>query len=171
VGWHHNGDWRQIVETGLQQGWYQITFGSVEQVVPNAQGRPVTYIQEQEGQRQLEADFVIDATGLEANLQMSPLLDDLVKQYQLSLNPLGRLNVTSDFELAEMRNGRGRMYVAGAMTLGGPYAAVDSFLGLQFAAFQTVEDLVRTRAPGLQRLHPLRSVSQWWKWMWNQPPN
>lgn len=166
------GDWRHIVEQGLQQGWYQITFGAVERVVANAQGRPVTHIKEQDmGQRQLEADFVIDATGLEANLQMSPLLDDLVRQYQLPLNPLGRLNVTSDFELADLRNGRGRIYVAGAMTLGGPYAAVDSFLGLQFAAFQAVEDLVRNRAPGLQRLHPLRSVSQWWKWVWNQAPN
>ncbi|MEP0869342.1 FHA domain-containing protein [Trichocoleus desertorum AS-A10] len=166
-------DWRRMVEEGLSQGWYQITFGEVERVEPDERDRPVTYIQEQnlKGQMRLEADFVIDATGLEAKVKTNPLLDDLVTQYSLPLNPLGRLSVANDFELVEMRNGRGRMYAAGAMTLGGPYAAVDSFLGLQYAALCAVADLAKMRAPSLQRLHPVRSLSQWFKWVIGQPPS
>ena len=166
------GDWRRIVEEGLSQGWYQITFGEVERVEPDERDRPVTYIQEQslKGQMRLEADFVIDATGLEAKVETNPLLDDLVTQYSLPLNPLGRLSVANDFELVEMRNGRGRMYAAGAMTLGGPYAAVDSFLGLQYAALCAVNDLAKLRAPSLQRLHPVRSLIQWFKWVFEHSP-
>nr|WP_290227450.1 FHA domain-containing protein [Trichocoleus desertorum] len=167
------GDWRRIVEEGLSQGWYQITFGEVERVEADERDRPVTYIQEQnlKGQMRLEADFVIDATGLEAKVKTNPLLDDLVTQYSLPLNPLGRLSVANDFELVEMRNGRGRLYAAGAMTLGGPYAAVDSFLGLQYAALCAVTDLAKMRAPSLQRLHPVRSLTQWFKWIFGQPPS
>jgi len=88
----------------------------------------------------------------------------------LPLNPLGRLSVANDFELVEMRNGRGRMYAAGAMTLGGPYAAVDSFLGLQYAALCAVTDLAKMRAPSLQRLHPVRSLIQWFKWVFGHSP-
>jgi pSer/pThr/pTyr-binding forkhead associated (FHA) protein len=167
------GDWRRMVEEGLSQGWYQITFGEVERVEPDERDRPVTYIQEQnlKGQMRLEADFVIDATGLEAKVKTNPLLDNLVTEYSLPLNPLGRLSVANDFELVEMRNGRGRMYAAGAMTLGGPYAAVDSFLGLQYAALCAVADLAKMRAPSLQRLGPVRSLVQWLKWVVGQPPS
>jgi pSer/pThr/pTyr-binding forkhead associated (FHA) protein len=167
------GDWRRIVEEGLSQGWYQISFGEVERVEPDDRDRPVTYIQEQnlKGQMRLEADFVIDATGLEAKVKTNPLLDDLVTQYNLPLNPLGRLSVANDFELVEMRNGRGRMYAAGAMTLGGPYAAVDSFLGLQYAALCSVADLAKMRAPSLERLHPARSLTQWLRWVLGQSPS
>ena len=69
-----------------------------------------------------------------------------------------------DFEIAGMRNTTGRVYAAGTITSGGPYAAVDSFLGLQYACIRSVEHLCRNRAPGLRCLGPLRSFSQWCKW-------
>jgi hypothetical protein len=47
----------------------------------------------------LEADFIIDATGLDANVKANPLLNDLVTHYNLPLNYLGRLSVSNDFEL------------------------------------------------------------------------
>jgi pSer/pThr/pTyr-binding forkhead associated (FHA) protein len=124
-------DWQTIARQGLDQGWYQIVFGDVEKVEPNGQGGTITYIKEKEfkGKLELNADFIIDATGLDAKVKTNPLLDDLVSHYHLPINPLGRLAVSNEFELAEMRSaGQGRMYAAGAMTLGGPYAAVDSFL-------------------------------------------
>ena len=170
-------DWQRIVEEGINQGWYKIEFGNVEKV-ERQHDCIITYIQEKKfkGQMRLEADFIIDATGLDANVKASPLLNDLVTHYNLSLNPLGRLSVSNDFELVEMRSpftqgGKGRMYAAGAITLGGLYAAVDSFLGLQYAALCSVDSLAKTKAPGLHRLNLLSSSLQWLKWVANQSPS
>lgn len=168
----HRHDWQQIVRAGLAEGWYQITFGNVERVERTPEGQTLTYIQQQglPGEMKLAADFVIDATGLDAKVKTNPLLDDLVSHYNLPINALGRLTVTNHFELGEMRSDRGRLYAAGATTLGGPYAAVDSFLGLQYAALCSVDSLAKARAPGIQRLNGLRSVRQWLKWVLNQTP-
>jgi lysine/ornithine N-monooxygenase len=165
-------DWKHIVEEGINQGWYKIEFGEVERVEREPNGI-ITYIQEKKfkGQMRLEADFIIDATGLDANVTANPLLNDLVTHYNLPLNYLGRLSVSNDFELLEMRGLRCRMYAVGAITLGGPYAAVDSFLGLQYAALCTVDSLAAARAPGMQRLNGLSSLSQWLKWVTNQSPS
>jgi pSer/pThr/pTyr-binding forkhead associated (FHA) protein len=171
-------DWRRIVKEGLSQGWYQITFGEVERVERDSQNRTVTYIQEKElkGQIKLEADFIIDATGLDAKVKTSPLLNDLVAQYNLPLNGLGRLSVNNDFEVPELRNSsasntEGRLYAAGAITLGGPYAPVDSFLGLQYAALRSVESLAANRVAGVRKLSVWRSFMQWLKWIFNKSPD
>ena len=184
-------DWKCMVTEGINQGWYKIEFGTVEKV-EREKDYVITYIQEKnfKGQMRLEADFIIDATGLDANVKASPLLNDLVTHYNLPLNPLGRLSVSNNFELLEMRNpqtptkvksikspyqtnggNKGRMYVAGAITLGGPYAAVDSFLGLQYAALSSVEVLAKNKAPGMQRLNVFSSFLQWLKWITNQSPS
>ncbi|MBW4687414.1 MAG: FHA domain-containing protein [Komarekiella atlantica HA4396-MV6] len=164
-------DWQRITEQGLSEGWYQITFGEVLGVERNVQNRTITRIQEKGfGEMNLAADFIVDATGLDAKVETNPLLDDLVKHYNLPLNHLGRLVVANNFELIEMRSGRGQMYAAGAITLGGPYAAVDSFLGLQYAALVAVDGLVAARAPGVQYLNTVSSYGQWLKWVLNQSP-
>ncbi|MEG5057631.1 FHA domain-containing protein [Microcoleus sp. A2-C5] len=173
----NRNDWRRIVKEGLSQGWYQITFGEVEKVDRDSQNRTVTYIGEKDlkGQIKLEADFIIDATGLDAKVKTSPLLEDLVAHYNLPLNGLGRLSVNNDFEVPELRNtsplhGEGRVYTAGAITLGGPYAPVDSFLGLQYAALRSVESLAANGAPGVGKLNVWRSFVQWLKWILNKSP-
>lgn len=164
-------DWQQITEQGLREGWYQITFGDVLDVERGSQNRTISHIREKGlGEMKLEADFIVDATGLDAKVQTNPLLDDLVKHYNLPLNHLGRLVVANNFELAQMRNTKGQMYAAGAITLGGPYAAVDSFLGLQYAALVAVEALANSRAPGVKHLNAFNSFSQWLKWVFNQSP-
>jgi len=164
-------DWQRITEQGLKEGWYQITFGEVLSVERDTQNRTITCIHAQGfGEMKLSADFIIDATGLDAKVENNPLLDDLVKHYNLPLNPSGRLLVTNDFELIQMRNAKGQMYAAGAITFGGPYAAVDSFLGLQYAAIVAVDGLSAARAPGVQKLNPASSLRQWWKWVLNQSP-
>jgi hypothetical protein len=164
-------DWQWIVDQGLKLGWYKIEFGEVERV-EREKDCIITYIQEQKfkGQMRLEADFIIDATGLDANVTASPLLNDLVTHYNLPLNPVGRLTVSNDFEMVEMRVSRGRMYAAGAITLGGPYAAVDSFLGLQYAALRAVDAITTAKAPGIRRLNCITSLFQWLKWVANQSP-
>jgi pSer/pThr/pTyr-binding forkhead associated (FHA) protein len=164
-------DWQWIVEQGLKLGWYKIEFGEVERVERES-SRIISYIQEKDfkGQIRLEADFIIDATGLDAKVTASPLLNDLITHYNLPLNPLGRLSVSNDFELVEMRVSQGRMYAAGAITLGGSYAAVDSFLGLQYAALRAVDAMTTNKASGIRRLNGLNSLFQWGKWVANQSP-
>ncbi|MFN6485143.1 MULTISPECIES: FHA domain-containing protein [unclassified Nostoc] len=164
-------DWQEITAQGLSEGWYQITFGEVLDVERDPQNRTITRIREQSfGEIKLLADFIVDATGLDAKVDANPLLADLVKHYNLPVNHLGRLTVANNFELVEMRSDRGQMYAAGAITLGGPYAAVDSFLGLQYAALVAVDGLAAARAPGVQRLNTISSFRQWLKWVLNQSP-
>ncbi|MEH2106084.1 FHA domain-containing protein [Nostoc sp.] len=164
-------DWQQITAQGLSEGWYQITFGEVLDVERDAQNRTITRIREQSfGEIKLLADFIVDATGLDAKVDTNPLLADLVKHYNVPVNNLGRLTVANNFELVEMRSDRGQMYAAGAITLGGPYAAVDSFLGLQYAALVAVDGLAATHAPGVHRLNTISSFRQWLKWVLNQSP-
>lgn len=164
-------DWRQIVSKGQGEGWYTIAFGQVDRVEQDAQGRLVTYLGNSnfKGQSKIDADFIIDATGLDTKPTSSPFLNDLITHYKLPLNPLGRLHVANDFEIVEMRNDRARMYASGVMTLGGPYAPVDTFLGLQYAAQQATDSLVRARAP-IRYLNGLGSVWQWIKWATNKTP-
>ncbi|MCG6138113.1 MAG: FHA domain-containing protein [Nostoc sp. LLA-1] len=165
-------DWQRITEQGLSEGWYQITFGEVMGVERDTQNRTITHIQEKGlGEMKLASDFIVDATGLDAKVEASPLLEDLVKHYDLPLNYLGRLVVANNFELPEMRNGKGQMYAAGAITLGGPYAAVDSFLGLQYSALVAVDGLAAAHAPGVRRLNTVSSFGQWCSWVLNQSPS
>ncbi len=174
-------DWRHLIERGLKEGWYQQTFGQVERVERNEQGKLVVSIASSLSNNPINtnipaADFIIDATGLEADPSESPLLKDLISHYQLKLNPFGRLHVANDFEIKDMRNekkpshGRGRMYAAGIMTLGGPYAPVDTFLGLQYTAQRSAESLARINAPGISYLEGIGSLWQWIRWAMNQKP-
>ncbi|MCB9098496.1 MAG: FHA domain-containing protein [Anaerolineales bacterium] len=163
-------DWRQIVDTGLKEHWYQIRFGRVSQV-ERRNGKLVTVINGYghfNENTELLADFIIDATGLNSSIDSHPLLKDMLDQYNLERNAKGRLQVANDFEVTGMRNDTdnqlGRFYASGVMTLGGPYAPVDSFLGLQYAALRSVDALIRLRTPGLRRLNGVRSVVQWCKW-------
>jgi pSer/pThr/pTyr-binding forkhead associated (FHA) protein len=167
-------DWRKIITGGINKGWYQIFYGEVRQVVPNpSHGGTITTIHESgvKSDIQLESDFIIDATAVDAPIIASPLLQDLVRQYHLPLNHLERLSVTADFELAEMANQSGKVYASGAITLGNYYAPVDSFLGLQYAAFQIVQDLLARDAIELKPLVLARSLVQWWKWTNNRSPD
>ncbi|MCB0192802.1 MAG: FHA domain-containing protein [Anaerolineae bacterium] len=123
-------DWRQIVDTGLKEHWYQIRFGRVSQVERRNE-KLVTVINGYghfNENTELLADFIIDATGLNSNIDSNPLLKDLLDLYNLERNPKGRLQVANDFEVTGMRNETeshlGRFYASGVMTLGGPYAPV-----------------------------------------------
>jgi pSer/pThr/pTyr-binding forkhead associated (FHA) protein len=167
-------DWRKIVAGGMSKRWYKIVYGEVQQVSPrSSHGGTITTIVESGTKQeiQLEADFIIDATAVDAPISASPLLQDLVQKYNLPINQLGRLTVTSNFELAEMANQSGKIYASGGITLGNYYAPVDSFLGLQYAAFNTIQDLVNQKAIELKPLVLTRSLLQWLKWVSNRSPN
>jgi pSer/pThr/pTyr-binding forkhead associated (FHA) protein len=160
-------DWQRIANDGLKEGWYQIYFGEVKRLERSKRGQLLTHIstgKPHQPEIALTTDFIIDCTGLIASLDKNPFLKDMVECYHLGLNPKGRLQVSNDFEVIGMSNGPGRVYASGVMTLGGPHAAVDSFLGLQYAAMRSVENLVTQHAPGLHPLSPIRSFSQWVRW-------
>jgi pSer/pThr/pTyr-binding forkhead associated (FHA) protein len=163
-------DWKQIIQDGLDKGWYSIEFGQVEKVEANDQGKPTTYIKTNKGVLKVAADFIIDSTGLEAKPRENPLFADLIDRYDIRLSPYGGLNVANDFEITEMRNNRGRMYAAGVLTLGGPYAAIDTFLGLQYAAQRATDGLVASKATGLRYINAFGSFIQWVKWAINLNP-
>ncbi len=161
-------DWRQMVRIGLREGWYHIGFGNVKRLERTPSWQMATLIQSaQPGhpESRLVTDFVIDCTGLEQSLDYHTLLYDLVTHHRLGRNPKGRLKVANDFEVLGMENGNGRIYAAGIMTLGGPHAAQDSFLGLQYAALRSVEALAALRAPGVHRINGLYSFKQWTRWV------
>jgi len=97
------------------------------------------------------------------------MLADLLAHSGATRNPSGRLGLNRSFEVLGARSGPGRLYATGAMTLGGPYAGVDSFLGLQYGALQIADDLAGIGyAP---RLGVGRSIQQWWRWARNRMPD
>ena len=160
-------DWRRIVQTGLREGWYHIEFGNAKHLAHISTGQLAALVQGiQPGQpeKRLVIDFVIDCTGLEQGLEYHALLQDLVTHHQLERNPKGRLKVSNDFEVIGMANGYGHVYAGGIMTLGGPHAAQDSFLGLQYSALRSVDALATLCAPGVHRIGGLRSLRQWFRW-------
>lgn len=167
-------DWQEMIEQGIRSGWYRILFGEVKDLQREGDRLRIDILEKAEGQvtteQMIKVDFLIDATGLTNEIQFSPLLKDLVLRYKLDLNPTQRLAVSNAFEVNGMKNGTGRMYAAGAMTLGGPYAAVDSFLGLQYAALVAVDDLLSANVPGLKAFNGMRSFEQWMRWVQNQAP-
>ena len=161
-------DWRRILREGTDEGWYRAEFGVVTEVKPTADGRVNTVVDSRlagGGTLELEADFVIDCTGLVGSPERAPFLADLYETYGLAHNPKGRLQVKNDFEIAELRHENARLYAAGALTLGGPHAGVDTFLALQYCAVTSVEAIQRQHAPGLRRLNGMYSFGQWRKWV------
>lgn len=174
-------DWNRIIEDGTREGWYKTFYGSVASM-DYQDGRVLTRLESREKHKEsldLIADFVVDCTGLVAKIDETPLLADLVRTYDLPRNKapgtgpdlgLSGLAVTNSFEIAGLQNGRGRIWAAGVVTANGPYAAVDSYLGLQFAALRSVDQLGALRAPGVSRFGPLRSCAQWFKWCLGRSP-
>jgi pSer/pThr/pTyr-binding forkhead associated (FHA) protein len=159
-------EWREIIDMGLKQGWYQIRFGSIERV-ERRNGRLTVLVCGQgaiQEKTALYADFIIDATGLDSDPEQSPLLKDLLETYHLGKNAKGKLKVSHSFEVSELQNGAGRVYASGIATAGGHFAPVDSFVGLQYAAQRSIESLIEAGAPGLRPLTPTRSVIQWLRW-------
>ena len=172
-------DWTQIVNDGLRDGWYVKYYGKVERIDQSKRDADrlscaIAVSGEVSEQREFECDYVIDCTGLIANMEKSPFLRDLLSTYSLPRNngappgrppnPLGFL-VSNTFEVEGLRNSGGRVYASGQLVGGGPYAAVDSFLGLQYCALRSVQELAATPRSGVRNLGPLASLGQWSRWV------
>jgi hypothetical protein len=157
--------WLDQMKRGRDQGWYTTYQGEVAEVKPSADGTGVvTTIRQQNGSTAtLEANIILDCTGLEADIREHRIYADLLDHSGAGRNPLGRLDVDPSFEARGTRSGNGRMYASGSATYGGYFAGVDTFLGLQLSAQRITDDLARQGV--VARIGVGRSVSHWWKWM------
>ena len=160
-------DWIDIVSQGLAEGWYTIQYASIGDVSKASSNTLNIQLKStvDSSTSAISANFIVDATGLLSNVTENPLLRDLFDTYQLPFNVQKRIKVKNNFEIEGMETHQnGHMYASGAMTLGGPYAPVDSFLGLQYTAQRSIEHLIAIKAPYIQPLPPLRSFGQWIRW-------
>jgi len=159
--------WQEQLKRGRAQGWYQTLIGEITELVPGPAQTVVAHVKAAQGYIQAQADFVVDCTGLEADIREHRLLADLLDHSGAGRNPSGRLDVERTFELRGTRSEPGRLYASGSATLGGYFPGVDTFLGLQIAAQEIADDLA---ALGFcARLGVGRSTKQWWLWARHRP--
>lgn len=161
--------WEDQMARGRKHGYYKQEIGEVLEVHPSPDGsHVVTRIQARQGQvLEISADFIIDATGLEGEIRDHRLLRDLLQCGGAGTNAYGRLDVSPSFEVRGAHSGSGRLYASGSIAQGGYLAPVDSFWGVQHSALEITDDLARLGF--CPRIGVVRSVSQWWKWLRNQP--
>ena len=155
--------WQRQLAEGRRGGWYQAMAGTVEEIRPGRQKPVLVRIRTDSGSVELGVDFVVDCTGLDADVTEHRVLGDLLRHGGAVRNPLGRLEVERTFELRGTASGEGRLYVSGAAALGGYFPGVDTFLGLQIAAQEITDDLARRGM--CRRIGPVRSATQWLNWM------
>jgi hypothetical protein len=159
--------WQQQMRDGRRGGYYRDMQGVVDKVEPGPDGGMVSFVTGKAGHEEIRSDFIIDCTGLEADIGQHRVLADLLQHTGAYRNPLGRLEVERHFEVKGTANGNGALYASGATTLGGYFPGVDTFLGLQIAAQEIADDLARRG--WCKKIGPVRSTSQWLKWCFNQP--
>lgn len=155
--------WLRQLSRGRKEGWYQEFVGEVVRFEPANDGTVTTVIKTKtDDHLEVSANFVIDATGLEADIREHRLLADLLDYGGAQRNVLGKLQVEPNFQVRGADSAPGKMYAAGSITLGSYYATVDSFLGLQYGALQVMDDLARQGL--VKHVGVGRSFSQWMKW-------
>ncbi|MFC5822766.1 hypothetical protein [Nonomuraea insulae] len=161
--------WQDQLQRARQGNWYHPVHAEVDHIDRAPGGRLVTHTRSaNSAPMQYVSDFIIDCTGLEADMPEHRVLDDLLKHGGARPNRAGRLQVGPNFEVLGAESGDGALYASGAATAGNHFLAVDSFLGLQTAALDIADDLAGRGFCG--RLGPVRSVSQWIRWAANRRP-
>jgi hypothetical protein len=159
--------WQAQMKEGRERGWYRTMAGTVDDMRLE-HGKIVSVVTTSAGKIEVAADFVIDCTGLEADISEHRLLADLLEHSGVGRNPIGRLDVERTFELRGASSGPGVVYASGATTLGGYFPGVDTFLGLQVAAQEIADDLARRGF--CRRIGTFRSIKQWIRWARNKQP-
>ncbi|MCP3937085.1 MAG: hypothetical protein GY708_17150 [Actinomycetia bacterium] len=160
--------WQRQLAEAREAGVYLQRIGRVTDIEPTGSGLRIALDPSDGGSAIVEANHIVDATGLLAEMTQHRLLADLLTHCGAGQNSKGRLDVDPDFEVRGTRSGEGKMYASGAMTLGGHYAGVDSFLGLQYAALRITDQMSND---GLCRaLSPGRNASGWTRWALGRPP-
>jgi hypothetical protein len=161
--------WQKQMRDGRAGGYYHDMQGTVDKVEPGPNGKVISHVRSKKTNtvQVIEADFIIDCTGLEADISEHRVLNDLLEKTGAYRNPKRRLEVERSFEIKGTANGDGHLYASGAATLGGYFPGVDTFLGLQVAAQEIADDLARHGF--VKKIGPIRSTVQWFKWIFNTP--
>lgn len=159
--------WQSQMRQGREGGWYHTMSGTVDEMLLK-ESKIVSMVKTVNGVVEVSADFVIDCTGLEADISEHRVLADLLEHSGAARNPVGRLDVERTFELRGTSSGNGVIYASGATTLGGYFPGVDTFLGLQIAAQEIADDLARRGF--CLRIGPVRATTQWLRWARGQEP-
>jgi hypothetical protein len=161
--------WQRQLARGRREGWYRVRTGVITDICLKPSGSlSIAFADGEPGESPADADFVIDASGLENDIRRHGLLADLLHHSGASINSLGGLDVEPSFEVCGARSGAGRMYASGVAALGGALAPVDSFWGLMHAAMEICDDLANQGV--FEFPSTLHSISQWWRWVRNQRP-
>lgn len=153
--------WQRNLREARDGGWYHVVCGTLSELRDDG---PVltARMKVEQGEFEVQPDFVIDCTGLNAEVSEHQVLRDLLELGGARRNPLGRMDVKRSFELIGTESGMGRVYLTGAAALGGPFPGVDTFLGLQIAAQEVVDDIAKRGH--CRKLGPLSSTSEWLRW-------
>lgn len=154
-------EWQRQLRTAREEGWYHAVCGTISDLQDTGP-KLTARMRVEQGEFEVEPDFVIDCTGLNAEVTEHQVLRDLLVHGGAQLNPLGRMDVKGSFELIGADSGPGRVYVTGAASLGGPFPGVDTFLGLQIAAQEVVDDIARRGH--CRHLGPIASTLEWLRW-------
>ncbi|WP_372492121.1 hypothetical protein [Kineosporia corallincola] len=174
-------NWQEQLRRGRKAGWYQAISGEAQLVRAHGNRLSMTLTPKPSGGSggpdrfaiggnpvEVGCDFVIDCTGLEADIAEHRVIGDLLGHSGAGRNPVNRLDVERTFEVRGTRTDGSRLYASGAATLGGYFPGVDTFLGLQIAAQEIADDLARQGF--CKRLGPVRSIRQWWRWVGGRRP-
>jgi hypothetical protein len=159
--------WQAQMNQGRREGWYRIMQGTVDDMRIEGD-KIISAAKTPNGNLEIAADYIIDCTGLEADISEHRVLKDLLDHSGIGRNPVGRMDVERTFELRGTASGPGVIYASGATTLGGYFPGVDTFLGLQVAAQEICDDLARRGF--CKKIGTFRSISQWIKWAQNKQP-
>ncbi|MGH3157903.1 MAG: hypothetical protein ACRDNF_15190, partial [Streptosporangiaceae bacterium] len=137
--------WQRQLDHGRAGGYYRAYPGDIRDMTPTGHGTVELRIDVDAlpGDSRMEADFVLDCTGLKLVLRENPLLSDLLDNGGATQNPLGGLDVGHHFEARGAEQPPGQMYASGVITRGGYLAPVDSFWGFSHAALLICDDLAR----------------------------
>src|SRR5260370_41615384 len=115
--------WQAQMREGRTDGWYRAIAGTVAEMRLENE-MIASRVMTSEGPVEVAAEFVIDCTGLEADIAEHRLLADLLEHSGAGRNPLGRLDVERNFELRGAATGSGVIYAPGATTLVAHFPAV-----------------------------------------------
>jgi hypothetical protein len=163
-------DWQRQLSQGRAGGYYRAYHGDIRDMTPTDHETVDLRIDIDAlpGDSRLEADFVLDCTGLKLALQENPLLSDMLRTGNVTQNSMGGLDVGPHFEVRGADQAPGQMYASGVIARGGYLAPVDSFWGFSHAALLICDDLARRGF--CRRLGVTRSVTGWLKWLRQEAP-
>jgi hypothetical protein len=159
------GLWQKQLKQARAAGHYRQFHGDIRAMTPNGDGTVELRVDVDSlpPDTRLDADFVIDCTGLRLVLRHNPLLADLLATGGVRSNSLGGLAVGHHFDVLGSDHEGGQIYASGVIARGGYLAPVDSFWGFSHAALLICDDLARRGF--CCRLGMTRSTVSWFKWL------